>query len=291
MLSRHMKVATLEHFVLAKPYFERHGILLATHAGTPVAFTHAGFGPNATKSDTDRRDGVICTLQALPEWNKPEILRPLVEAAERYLVDRGATSVLAGPVSPWQCFYHGLDATGESAGIPESDTTVLELYQSMGYGVWANNVVVRKDLTAFRPPFDRQQRAMLRTHEVLVDLDTDLSDWWELCRFGPMPRCGFQLRERRSHTNHGRVFWWDQAFSGAALQSSVSFTNLEIPEAIRRQGFGTLLMNEAMKQLKKSGAFYATAQINATNEPALAFFRSLDFQETSRGVTLHKTLG
>lgn len=287
-LARQMKVSTLEHFVLAKPYFDREGMLLAVDDGRTVGFVHAGFGPNPAHSEIDQAMGIICTVQVKPEFESPELHSQLLQAAESYLKSRGAQRILGGPVSPYACFYHGLSAMGESAGVLDEDRALQAAYRAAGYTEFTRNMVLHRDLTAFRPPFDRKQRTLQRNYEVTVDLETDLSDWWELCRYGPLPRCGFLAVDRTSRATVGRVIWWDQAFTGAALQSTVSFTRLEVPEEIRRLGLGTLLMNEAMKQLKSSGAFYASAQVDETNQIAIAFFQSLGFKEITRGTTFIK---
>lgn len=285
-----MKVSTLEYFVLAKPYFEREGILVATDNGNVVGFVHAGFGPNHDNTDVDVTNGVICTVQTKPEYSTPEVYGQLIQAAEAFLMSRGVHRIMGGPVSPFTCFYHGLSSVGEACGVLCEDRHLQDAFRHAGYGELAQNIVMHRDLTAFRPPFDRKQRALQRTFEVIVDLETDLTNWWELCRYGPLPRCGFRVIDRESRAVAAEMTWWDQAFTGAALQSTVSFAGIAVPTELRRQGLGTLLMNEAMKQLKSSGAFFASAQVSATNEVGMAFFESLGFKEFTRGSTFGKVV-
>lgn len=287
-LARQLRVPTFEHFVLAKPYFDREGLLLAVDNGRAIGFVHAGFGPSDSHS-VDRNVGVICAFNILPDHDSVELRGKMLSEVEQYLYSRGVTQIFGGAVSPMNSFYHGLSSIGEAAGVLDEDQSTQELFRSAGYVERHRNVVLRRDLTAFRPGFDRKQRALQREIDVCVDLETDLSDWWELCRYGPLPRCGFDAVERESRTKVARVYWWDQAFTGASLQSSVSFNNVEVSETLRRSGIGTLLMNEAMKQLKSSGAFYATAQVPETDEVALAFFSSLGFTEETRGTTFCKS--
>ena len=288
-VARQLNLATLECFVLAKPYFDRQGLLIATEGDRVVGFAHAGFGPNGDRTDIDRQTGVICAVQILPDWNLVESNRQLIRAAEQYLFERGVQRILGGPVSPYECFYHGLASTGEAVGVPMGDAALREAYGAMGYAVGAENVLLRRDLSEYRPPFDRRQRALQRNYEVLVELDSGVADWWDLCRYGPLPRCEFHLLDRLSRARLGQVIWWDQAFSGASLQSAVAFTQLEIAREYRRQGFGTLLLTEAMKQLKASGALQASTQVDAGNESALAFFRAIEFEESTRGTTFVKS--
>jgi len=287
-LARKMNVPTFEHFVLAKPYFDREGVLIAVHDGRAIGVVHAGFGPNESHIAVDTSTGVICLLNILPDYDTAELRAQLLQAAEAYLSSRGVSQIIGGPVSPFTSFYHGLSSIGESAGVLDEDQPTQEAFRAAGYGESMRNIVLQRDLTAFRPAFDRKQRAIQHNFDVVVDLDADLSDWWELCRYGPLPRCAFDAIERVSREKVARTIWWDQAFTGAALQSSVSFSNVEVPESRRRTGIGTLLMNEAMKQLKSSGAFYATAQVPETNGIALSFFGSLGFTEVTRGTTFSK---
>ena len=281
-------MSTLEHFVLSKPYFQREGISIATADGQVVGFSHAGFGPSEDRLSVDSSTGIICTVQTLPDWRNLETYNALIRSAEAFLKSRHATSIVAGPVESYECFYHGLSSLGESTGVPQPDLLLHDAFHAAGYKASEHNVALRRDLVQFRFPFDRKIRMLQRQHEVIVDLETDLTDWWELCRFGPMPRCGFNLVDRQSRSQIARVLWWDLGFSGASPQSAVAFTNLWVAEPKRRQGFGSLMMYDAMKQLKASGASFATARVNVNDEVGLAFFKSLGFEEMSRGATYSK---
>ena len=141
---------------------------------------------------------------------------------------------------------------------------------------------------AFRPIPNRQQRALSKTHVVHVDLDIDSTDWWELCRFGPIPRCGFRVVDRATNGRVGDAAWWDLSILG--VQTAVTFGEIAVSEHLRRNGVGTLLMNEAMKKLVNSGASSAHVAIEEENEVGRLFLESLGFTEVARGTSFVKHL-
>ena len=288
-LTRRMKAPTLEHFVFAKPYFDRQGLIVAEQDGRLIGFAHAGFGPSEDRASLDISTGVVCEVVVLPEFESPELIGQLVGKAEEYLFAKGATKILAGPISPYNCFYHGLSGVGETAGVLDEDRMLAEVLVSLGYTLHSRNLVFRRDLTNFRAPFDRRLRVLQRAHQVHVDLEGDLGDWWELCRYGPLPRCTFQLVERSSGAVVATVGWWDQSFTGTTLQPTVSFTEFVVPEEHRRRGLGKLLVGEAMKQLRGSGAFFASTRVDSTNEVGIAFLHAFDFEQSAAGTTFCKT--
>src|SRR5437588_12145086 len=52
----------LEYFILAKPYFDPAGLVLATAADRPIGFALAGFGPNADGTRLDPATGVLSLI-------------------------------------------------------------------------------------------------------------------------------------------------------------------------------------------------------------------------------------
>ena len=118
-LMQPISVAVLERHVFAKPYFDRHGLILAFEEDALVGFVHAGFGPNPDRSDLDISIGVICLLMVRPRDDQLAIRQRLVEEAERYLLARGATEIRAGCIRTSSPFYLGLYGGSDMAGILE----------------------------------------------------------------------------------------------------------------------------------------------------------------------------
>ena len=59
-----------ECYVLAKPYFDREGLIVAEEDGVIVGFAHAGFGANEAGSDIAIARGVICALGVRPRQQR-----------------------------------------------------------------------------------------------------------------------------------------------------------------------------------------------------------------------------
>ena len=91
-----MSTALLETAVFSKPYFDRHGLIVAYNEKQIVGFAHAAFGPNADRSALDHSTGSIVMLVVPPQPDEPAIAAGLIERARGYLHQQGASTVLAG---------------------------------------------------------------------------------------------------------------------------------------------------------------------------------------------------
>src|SRR6185369_5804215 len=104
----------LECFTLAKPYFDREGLLLAFDAGRPVGLAHAGFASSVDGRSLDLTTGVLCTLGVAPSHRRQGIGSELLRRAEEYLRSKGAREILAGPRAGANPFTFGLYGGADS---------------------------------------------------------------------------------------------------------------------------------------------------------------------------------
>ena len=74
-----MSPSVLETFVLAKPYFDRHGLILAVDDDRPVGFVHAGFGPCDDGSKISTELGVTCMLMTVPHPEQDAIAQQTLD--------------------------------------------------------------------------------------------------------------------------------------------------------------------------------------------------------------------
>jgi len=97
-----MTSALLEVAVFSKPYFDRHGLIVALDGERAVGFAHAAFGPSADRSGIDPTAGTTLLVAVVPHADHDAIGQGLLERCEAYLRDRGATTLLGGggDVSP-----------------------------------------------------------------------------------------------------------------------------------------------------------------------------------------------
>ncbi len=81
------------------------------------------------------------------------------------------------------------------------------------------------------------------------------------------------------HGDHGR-HWGVQA---------VGIADLEVPAEQQRQGLARFLLGEAFRHLHSAG-FVGLAEVHVPveNEPALAVFRSLGFEQVDQAVNYEK---
>ncbi len=286
-----MDVGRLEHFVLAKPWFDRQGLIVAESDGRVIGFVHAGFGPNSNGSEIDYGEGVICMLQVIPDFDSEDLRRELISAAEQYLAQKGAKRVYGGSFPPMIPFYHGLTDSSELPGVFESDQPLRATYEASGYTLNEEFVMLGCQLARVRPVVDRTQRSLQRTHAVRATLDHTFDTWWDTCSFGPLQRSQFEVVAKKDNRVCGSMIWWDPDWTNACSGSfAVSLSRVNVIDESRRAGLATFLVSSALKQLRGSGTASARVQVATLNAPGLEFFRKLGFVETGRGATYSRQL-
>lgn len=277
--------------MLAKPYFDRLGLLVAEHDGNVIGFVHAAFGPNENRSDISRGVGVVCMLQVVPEFDSIELRHQLLNAAEEYLRSSGTKRIIGGPSPPFVPFYHGLCGSGELPGVLASDRLLHEVYQAAGYSIVETFAVMDCDLKNLRAVVDYNQRQLARLFEVRPTMDHVFDNWWETCAFGPIQRSEFEIVEKATSLPCGSMLWWDLEVSDDRQSLGVALSRLLVVDHQRRAGLATILVSNALKQLKESGATLAQVQVPVSNEAGFEFFRKLGFSEVTRGTTYEKMVG
>ena len=81
----------LEQLVLAKPYFENAGLIVAVDDGVPIGFAHAGFGPTANEQESAPPElGITCMLMVRSNYQRRGIGAELLARSEHYLQGRGS---------------------------------------------------------------------------------------------------------------------------------------------------------------------------------------------------------
>ena len=289
--AQQISVSVFEHFVLAKPYFDRRGLLIAEEAGKPIGFVHAAFGANENRTEVSHDVGLVCMLQVRPEFDSDSTRSELLAAAEEYLRAAGARRIIGGPSPPHIPFYHGLCGSGELPGIMRENDAAHAIFQSEGYSPREEFAVMDCDLTKLRPTVDRTQRQLSWKFEVRPTMDHVFDNWWETCAFGPIQRSLFEIIDKATHLTCGSMLWWDLEISGERQSTEVALSRVVIEGHHRRTGLATFLVSNALKQLKSSGATLAQVQVALSNEPGLEFFRKLGFSEVRRGTSYEKKVG
>jgi GNAT superfamily N-acetyltransferase len=290
-LMQPMSTDVFEQLVLSKPYFDRHGLIVAERGGRPVAFVHAGFGTNAAHSDIAYEWGVVCMLLVLPKDDSPALRGELLAQAEQYLRQHGAQRAQAGGLLPQAPFYVGLYGGSDLPGVLISDDVTLRMYQEHGYHPTGGCRIVKRELGSFRPPVSRDYQLLRRRYEVQADSSYVRSKWWEACLWVQNDQTRFRLLNRLTRDCHGETVLWDMEpiASGWGVHA-MGIVNLRIDEAHRYHGLGRFLVSEAMLRSAANGASRVQTQVPDDNQAAQALFRKLGFTELDRGLFLEKSL-
>ena len=285
-----MTVDLLDQKVFSKPYFDRHGLILAEDDDRVVGFAHAGFGCNDAGSDLSMERGSTCLLMVAAHQQRAVIAAELLRRSEEYLTSRGAHQLFAGSVYPVNPFYQGLYGGSHPPGILESDTDSVELFRQAGYEETERSVVLHRNLAGFRPVVDRRQMLLRREYQVEPKMDPPTKTWWEACTIGFTERVLHRLLSRRTRTLSGAVTFWDmERISGSWGVHATGMMELQIEAPLRGKGLGTFLVGEALRHLSTTmGMTLAEVQVDQQNEAALALFRKLGFQQVDSGLVLRK---
>lgn len=288
-LRRPLTLAVLEECAFGKPYFDRHGLLVAEVEGQMAGFAHAGFGVPAGGVEVSVEAGAVQLIVVGEHPQREQIARELLERAEAYLVGRGARTLWAGCVAPLHGFYLGLYGGSESPGVLESDAASLALFRGAGYAEVERRGMLQRSLAGFRPPVDRQQLQVRRQFEVTREPAPPCGSWWEAWTMGAFDRTRHQLFLRGQAEACGSVWTWDRKhLLGDAEGTIAGLLDLWIRDDLRGRGLGTFLVGEVLRAVQADGVPQVDVQVAEANAAGLALFRKLGFQQVDRGYILRK---
>jgi GNAT superfamily N-acetyltransferase len=284
-----MSAAVFEERVLAKPYFDNAGLIVAVDGDRPVGFAHAAFGPSESGQRLSTKFGITCLVMVLPEYRGRGIGAELLARSEDYLRRRGAEVIYGGGIAPLNGFYLGLYGGSELPGILDTDAGEQRLFRSHGYREIDRVHVLERKLAGFRPTIDRNQMQVRRRSMVAVTADPPAANWWEACAWSGLEPTRFELTLR----DVGRVIAHANTWTIEPLSASWGFraagvVGLDVDEKFRRQGFATYLMGEIMRQLATQGTTLMQVQTMQWNQPALKLYEKLGFQLVDQGAVYRK---
>lgn len=279
--------------VLAEPYFDRHGLIVATADDYPVGFVHAGFGTDAHEQLLDFSTGVICAVLVLPEFRREGIGRELVRRAEAYLIERGAGALLAGEAPPHNPFYMGLYGGSESVGFLESDPAAAPFFSHLGYAPQRRFFLYRRDITQQNLPFDPRLVAIRRKLQLQISEAPQHPTWWWSTRQGRFDTLHFSLVPISGGGEPpAAICCWGMDFHSATRrQRTVGMLDLSVAVGERRKGYGKALLNEVIRRLREELVTHLEISIAEDNAPARTLFSHLGFEPADTGVVYARSLG
>lgn len=281
---RPLTPAVLEATVLSKPFFDRHGLIVAVEGEQVVGFAHAGFGPNRDGSALDTVVGSTCMLFVDNQRHRSEVPRELLLRSERYLVDRGARQLRGGGDLEIAPFYLGLYGGTSVPGILHSDPLLQRLLGNAGYTETSQRVVMQRQLAGFRPPVDRKQLQLKRKMQVVAERDPRPTNWWEACTTGMTDRCEFTISARTDDAVAGRAIFWDmEPLASSWGVHARGLTQLEVMQSPEQESITVFLLGEAMRQLAAEGVTLVEIHADAADSSLVHSLEKLAFQEVERG--------
>jgi ribosomal protein S18 acetylase RimI-like enzyme len=274
----------LDNYLLAKPYFDRAGLIVAEEDGTCLGFGHAGFGPNATETALSHDAGVICLLAVRPKHQRHGIGTELLQRCEAYLTAAGARTLYAGPMRPLNPFYLGLYGGSELPGFLASDAAAQPFLTRHGYRVHETCSVYHRQLTRPVQVADGRFAAIRRQYDVVVAPLTGIESWWQECVLGPLELIEFRLEDQQTRQVAARVRAWEmEGFSWRWNMPSVGLVDVWVRPELRRQALAKFLVWRILLYLQEQYFLLTEVQTPQGNAAAVGLYQSLGFEQVDTG--------
>lgn len=281
-----MTPGLFDSHVLCKPYFDRHGLIVAEDDGQIIGFAHAGFGPNEQGSDVDRSIGVICQLQVAHRDERDQIAQELLDACHQYFHRHKTQHIFGGVNSAADPYYQGLVGGSQPNGIAVEDTWLSELLRANNYEAINQHIVLQRQLAGFRPAVDRTQMQIRRTHHVHCSLDPPSPSWWHACTWGHTERTGFTLQQRQTGSDVASLILWDcEPIASSWGVHATGIAHLDVMTDEDEENTAIFLIGEALRQMQSRGVTLTEVQVAEQNADSLQLYARLGFEEVDRSIT------
>lgn len=273
----------------AQPYFDPHGLILATDEGKVVGMVHAGFGTNDTETGLMLESGVICMVMVHPDYRRLGLGSRLVSLAEDYLKNRGATNIFAGPAEPLDPFYFGMYGGSQPSGFLTSDPDADKFFKALSYEPFERHAIFQRDISQQSDPTGMRLVAIRRKMQLAIAHQRDRMSWWWITRFGRLDSVRFQLvpKDRGDAVAEVTVLGLD-LYLEKWQERSIGLTDLRVEEDQRMQGYGQALLIEVCRRMRDEMVTRVEAHASETNVGALAVLQSAGFERVDTGIVYLK---
>ncbi|HUG19728.1 MAG TPA: GNAT family N-acetyltransferase [Planctomycetaceae bacterium] len=281
----------LEGTTLSKTYFDRQGLITAwdDETGTLVGFVHAGFGSLPDQSGLDRSIGVVCVVMVHPEFRRRGIGRELIQRAEQYLAERGATTIRGGACPPHDPFYVGLYGGVKPAGFLESDPHARPFVESLGYKEIDRRAIYFRDSERAKSPMNMQIMSLRRRMQLGVTDVLPNKSWWNQCRFANLDYIRFLLQPKSGEDPVAGVTIVNlDVYLGKWGRRIVGMTDVYVVDSFRGQGVGSTLITEVCRRLKNELIVGAEAHTGDNDEAAIKLLENAGFYRVDTGIVYEK---
>lgn len=280
----------LEKHVFAKPWFDRHGLIIACEGARPVGFVHAGFGASDDQRDVDTQQGTICLVMVAPHAERGQIAVELLAAAEDYLRRRGAKQIYAGCQFPFNPFYLGLYGSSDVPGVLASDGPAIELLRGAGFRATTRRTLWRRSLAGFRVPVDRQWMQVRRRFVAAPPIEVLPESWWDACVWAhhEWTRCDLTL-PGGGEPVISAIVWDIEPLARGWGQQTVGLVRLDDTPEARSEGLTSFLLGEALRQYQTQGYALFEAQAQADDAALADVFTRLGLERYDEAALWMKT--
>ncbi len=267
-----------EEHVLAKPYFDPAGIVVAEEAGYVVGYAHAGFGPNANDSGLSYDDGVVCMVVVRPASRRRGVGAELLKQCLEYLRGRGAKNLTAGSVRG-NPFYMAVYGGSACTGFLASDEAARPFLTSHGFRPDASFDVYHRRLSSSPGVADGRFAELRRRYELRVESRSGVRSWWDESVLGPIELHDFLLEEKTTGRRVARASVWEMGGFGYRWNESVvGLVEVEVLPELRRGGLARFLLAQTFRYLQDQYFTLVEAQLPHEDAVASALFRGVGFQ-------------
>lgn len=282
-------VAFIEQFLLAKPYFDARGLIVAHEDERLVGFAHATFGADDSESGISTDLGTTTLMCVLPDSDTATVAAGLLERTEAYLRERGAKVIYGGGIRPLNGFYLGLYGGSELPGVLETDAVAQQVFAAHGYREIDRTLLFRRNLSSFEAVVDRRQMQVRRQMVVEVVIDPPTRTWWEACTLGVFDLVRFALVPRTGGSATATATFRSMEIVPTSMRPpAFGLIDVWVDESARRRGLAIFLLSEAFRQFAREGAVEVEVQAMQHNLSAHALYRKMGFQQFGQGSVFRK---
>lgn len=273
----------------SQPYFDPAGLIIAWEGETPIGFVHAGFGSNDAESVLDRSRGVICVVMVRPDFRRKGVGRALIQQAESYLLERGASEIQAGQSKRRDPFYFGLYGGARSSGFLESDVNAAPFLTAIGYEPVQKIGVFQRNLTMGHDPVHFKLMAIRRSTQLVIADQPTEPGWWWFCHTGRLDSLRFRLAPKNGGVPLAGVSVVGlDAYIAKWNARAIGLVDVHVEPENRGQGYGRALLVEVARHMRQELITLAEIHSPEGNEEAISAIEGAGFERMDTGVVYQK---
>ncbi len=288
-LMQPMTPAVLDQLVLAKPYFDREGLIIAEQDGKPIGFAHAGFEAGADGCGLNFEHGTTSLVMVAPGEHHIDVGQELLARCEKYLEERGAKSLFGGGLDSRAAFYFGLYGGCRLPGVLQSDSIQADIFRQAGYREQPQTRVLQRDLAGYRPVLNREIMQLRRQCQLQRAADAVAANWWEASSLGQIDQVRFELVARNSDERLGQVSFWDiEPLASSWGVHAMGMLHFEVSDNERHVTLATFLLGEAIRELQAFGVTLVEVHAEQEDEELVNVCSNLGFQQVDTGIQFER---